>query len=325
MHAAAEWGTDPAALDRCRADIAQGDIVVATMLFMEEHFLPVLPALQARRDNCDAMVCAMSAGEVMKLTRMGRFSMDGKQGGPLALLKRLQGQEERQPHTGAGAQQMKMLRRLPKILRFIPGTAQDVRAYFLTLQYWLAGSSDNVVGMVQFLVDRYADGPRRALRGAAKATPPVEYPEVGVYHPRLAGGIGERAEALPQAGGRGTVGLLLMRSYLLAGNTAHYDGVIAAHGGARAARRSRPSPPASTRGRRSRSTSSPTDSRWSTSVVSLTGFSLVGGPAYNDARAAEEMLVRLDVPYLARAPRSSSRRSTSGKTSIAACCRSRPP
>ena len=179
MHAAAEWGTDPAALDRCRADIAQGDIVVATMLFMEEHFLPVLPALQARRDNCDAMVCAMSAGEVMKLTRMGRFSMDGKQGGPLALLKRLKGKKNGSSHTGAGAQQMKMLRRLPKILRFIPGTAQDVRAYFLTLQYWLAGSSDNVVGMVQFLVDRYADGPRRVLRGAAKATPPVEYPEVG--------------------------------------------------------------------------------------------------------------------------------------------------
>lgn len=29
-------------------------------------------------------------------------------------------------------------------------------------------------------------------------------------------------------GARGTVGLLLMRSYLLAGNTAHYDGVITA-------------------------------------------------------------------------------------------------
>ena len=41
MHAAAEWGTDPEALGRCLADIAEGDIVVATMLFMEEHFLPV--------------------------------------------------------------------------------------------------------------------------------------------------------------------------------------------------------------------------------------------------------------------------------------------
>ena len=37
-------------------------------------------------------------------------------------------------------------------------------------------------------------------------------------------------------------------------------------------------------------------------LVSLTGFSLVGGPAYNDARAAEEMLAKLDVPYIAAHP-----------------------
>ncbi|HJL36003.1 MAG TPA: magnesium chelatase subunit H, partial [Polyangiaceae bacterium LLY-WYZ-15_(1-7)] len=37
-------------------------------------------------------------------------------------------------------------------------------------------------------------------------------------------------------------------------------------------------------------------------VLSLTGFSLVGGPAFNDAQAAEEMLARLDVPYVAAQP-----------------------
>ena len=37
----------------------------------------MLPALKARREHCDAMVCAMSAGEVVKLTRMGRFDMSG--------------------------------------------------------------------------------------------------------------------------------------------------------------------------------------------------------------------------------------------------------
>ena len=91
--------------------------------------------------------------------------------------------------------------------------------------------------MVRFLVDRYADGPRRVLRGAAKATPPVEYPEVGVYHPRMPGRHRRaRRGAARRAGGRGTVGLLLMRSYVLAGNTAHYDGVIAALRGPRPAR-----------------------------------------------------------------------------------------
>ncbi|MBC7584830.1 MAG: magnesium chelatase subunit H, partial [Tardiphaga sp.] len=34
----------------------------------------------------------------------------------------------------------------------------------------------------------------------------------------------------------------------------------------------------------------------------LTGFSLVGGPAYNDAKAAEDILATLDVPYLSAHP-----------------------
>jgi magnesium chelatase subunit H len=309
VHAAAEWGSDTAALKRCEDDIAHGDIVIATMLFMEEHFLPVLPALKARREACDAMVCAMSAAEVMKLTRMGKFDMGAPASGPMALLKRLRGKPEAKGNESgvkatAGAQQMKMLRRLPKILRFIPGTAQDVRAYFLTLQYWLAGSEANVANMVQFLVDRYADGPRKGLRGITKPQAPVEYPEVGVYHPKMAQRMSTALADLPRVattGKRGTVGLLLMRSYLLAGNTDHYDGVITAM----EARGLRVVPAFAT-GLDSRpaidafffDNGRPTID----AVVSLTGFSLVGGPAYNDAKAAEDTLAALDVPYLAVTP-----------------------
>ncbi len=309
VHAAAEWGGDDAALARCKDDIAHGDLVIATMLFMEDHFLPVLPALRARRDHCDAMVCAMSAAEVMKLTRMGRFDMAAPASGPMALLKRLRGKPEAKGNEAgvkatAGAQQMKMLRRLPKILRFIPGTAQDVRAYFLTLQYWLAGSEQNVANMVQFLVDRYADGPRKVLRGIVKPPSPVEYPEVGVYHPRMAKRMSEQLTDLPRvatSGKRGTVGLLLMRSYLLAGNADHYDGVITAI----EARGLRVVPAFAT-GLDSRPAIDAfffKDGRPTIdAVVSLTGFSLVGGPAYNDAKAAEDILAKLDVPYLAVTP-----------------------
>ncbi len=309
VHAAAEWGGDTSALDRCNEDIAHGDIVIATMLFMEDHFLPVLPALKARREHCDAMVCAMSASEVMKLTRMGKFDMGAPASGPLALLKRLRGKPEAKSNEAgvkatAGAQQMKMLRRLPKILRFIPGTAQDVRAYFLTLQYWLAGSEANVANMVQFLVDRYADGPRKALRGIVKPQAPVEYPEVGVYHPRMPKRMSEQLADLPRVattGKRGTVGLLLMRSYLLAGNTDHYDGVITAM----EARGLRVVPAFAT-GLDSRPAIDAfffNDGRPGIdAVVSLTGFSLVGGPAYNDAKSAEDILAKLDVPYLSVTP-----------------------
>jgi len=300
VHAAAEWDSDPQALERCRSDIAHGDIVFASMLFLEDHFKAVLPQLQSRRDHCDAMVGCMSAGDVIRLTRLGRFTMNGSPGGAIGLLKRLRGGSK--GGASAGAQQMKMLRRIPQILRFIPGPAQDVRAYFLTLQYWLAGSEENVVNMVRFLVDRYADGPRRHLRGALQPAGPAAYPELGLYHPRAPGRITERLDELPSPERvRGTVGILVMRSYVLAGNTAHYDGVI----DALEARGLRVIPAFAT-GLDSR----PAVKKFFFSrgepqidaFVSLTGFSLVGGPAYNDARAAEEMLASLDVPQIAAHP-----------------------
>jgi magnesium chelatase subunit H len=297
LHAVSEWGRDPAALERARADIEQADIIVVSMLFMEDHIQAVLPSLEKRRDACDAIAVGMSAGEVIRLTRLGQFQMNARERGIIALLKRLRGSSTSK--QSSGARQMAMLRRLPKILRFVPGSAQDVRAYFLTLQYLLAGSEENLVNLVRFLVNRYADGPRRALRGALKPKPPIEYPDVGVYHPRLTDRIGESAAALPQSkGARGTVGLLLMRSYLIAGNTGHYDGVIEA-----LEARGLNVVPAFATGLDTRPAIEQhfmkKDRPQVDAVVSLTGFSLVGGPAYNDAKAAEDMLARLDVPYLA--------------------------
>ncbi|KAA5603072.1 magnesium chelatase subunit H [Blastochloris sulfoviridis] len=301
LHAATEYQADAEALERCRADIEKADIIIATMLFMEDHIQPVLPWLEKRRDDCDAIVVCMSAADVSKLTRLGRFKM-GEGGGALGFLKRLRGKDASKPGGSAGAQQMKMLRRIPKILRFIPGTAQDVRAYFLTMQYWMAGSEENVANMVRLLVDRYADGPRKALRGALKAAAPLEYPEIGVYHPRMKDKIGERADKLPVVpGGRGKVGLLVMRSYVLAGNAGHYDGVIKA-----IEARGLSVVPCFACGLDAR----PAVERFFLengrptvdAVVSLTGFSLVGGPAYNDARAAQEILTALDVPYLSVTP-----------------------
>jgi magnesium chelatase subunit H len=98
---------------------------------------------------------------------------------------------------------MKMLRQIPKLLRFIPGKAQDVRAYFLTLQYWLAGSDENVAqhGAPSWST---AMPPARArhLRGVVKAAPPVVYPDVGLYHPRSEEADRPRRPGPPATGGR---------------------------------------------------------------------------------------------------------------------------
>ncbi|MEM6857446.1 MAG: magnesium chelatase subunit H [Pseudomonadota bacterium] len=304
LHAASEWGADDAALALAKQAIAEADIVIATMLFLDDHVRQIMPSLEARREDCDAMVCLMSAGEIVKLTRMGNYRMDVPAKGPLALLKKLRGSNKK-GSASSGAGQMKMLRRLPKILRFIPGTAQDVRAYFLTLQYWLAGSDENVVAMVRALIDRYAAGERAGRKGLVKADPPREYPETGVYHPRNPQKISESLRVLPRdrgpdaPGRNGTVGLVLLRSYLLGNDAAHYDGAIAAFeaAGLRVV-------PVFASGLDARpaiekffidETGAPTID----AMVNLTGFSLVGGPAYNDAQAASEVLKDLDVPYVA--------------------------
>jgi magnesium chelatase subunit H len=142
LHAASDWAAKPALLKSCLDDLASANVVIANMLFMEEHVNAVLPTLQAKRDGYNALAVFMSAGEAIKLTRVGKFDMGAKQSSFMSLLKKLKGSKS--DKASSGERQMAMLKRLPQVLRWIPGTAQDVRAYFVAMQYWLAGSEENV-------------------------------------------------------------------------------------------------------------------------------------------------------------------------------------
>ncbi|NBN63109.1 magnesium chelatase subunit H [Pannonibacter tanglangensis] len=303
VHAATDWADHPDRLEACREAIRTGDIIIVSMIFVEEHVRAIADALEARHRDCDAMVCCMSAGTIMKYTSMGRFRMDGPQTGPLALLKKLRGGSSgngRDSGRTAGERQMAMLRRLPKLLKFIPGTAQDVRTYFLTLQYRIAASDRNIANMVRLLVGRYAAGERKALRGRITAAAPEDYPEIGLYHPRMTPRILSRTRDLPRpARPEGSIGLLLLRTYILSGDTGHYDAVIAA-----LEARGLSVVPVFCSGLDMRAAieafMTGADGRPTVDALcSLTGFSLVGGPAYSDPVAAARTLEALDVPYMA--------------------------
>jgi len=297
VHAAAEWGECPDALTRAKIAIASADIVIANLIFLDEHIQAILPDLAARRPQCDAMVGMIADAQIVKLTRMGSLDMAAPPSGMAKLMKRLRGSSK--PSTESGARKMQMLRRLPKILKYIPGKSQDLRAWFLCMQYWLGASDDNIEAMVRFLVSRYSR--ETAWRGVA-APAPIEYPDVGLYHPDLPARITTDAADIPgPANPVATVGLLMMRSYVLASDTAHYDAVIrglearglrvlpAFAGGLDG----RPAIDAFFRdGAHARIDA----------LLSLTGFSLVGGPAYNDTDAAVEVLGALDIPYIAAHP-----------------------
>lgn len=308
MHVAADYGSDERLAERARKDIEQADIIIAGQLFTEESAGPVKEAIAARRKKCDAVCAMLCVNDVVRLTRLGKYSMAEEDRSPspwspLNLLKKLRG--TRAEGKSSGERQLNVLRQLPKLLKFIPGTAQDVRSWFLAMQYWLAGSDTNLANLVKMLVNRYAAGARAVLKGSLTVDDPEEYPEVGVYHPSLPGrGIAEDAAKLPKKGKNGTVGLLVGRSYLLAGNTAHYDAVIKT-----LEARGLTVIPAFASGLDARGAITKffmdhklhlrgTTKATVDAMVSLTGFSLVGGPAYNDAEAAQAVLTALDVPYL---------------------------
>ncbi len=294
IHAAAEWGENPAALADAKQSIANADIIVTNLLFLEEHTAAILPDLRARRDACDAMINVIADSDIIKLTKMGELDMSKPASGAMALMKKLRPKAGKEGKSGA--QQMKTLRRLPKILRLIPGKSQDLRNWFLSMQYWLGGSDDNIEQMIRMLVSRYSVGQNWE---AVHAAPPIEYPEVGVYHPDLPGHhISTDIDDLPKPPAPvATIGILMLRSYILASDTAHYDAVIAAF----EAKGLRVIPAYAGGLDGTPAIKEYFESRVD-AMVSLTGFSLVGGPAYNDSDAAVALLEKLNVPYVAAQP-----------------------
>jgi magnesium chelatase subunit H len=301
IHVAADWDA-PSERERMDQDLEESPLVLVSQLFLQDHVDAVTPLLDAHADRHAARVCLMCHGDLTNRTLMGRFEPGAKKKwSPAGLMRRLRGRGK--DGGDSGERQLRSLKRAGRILRFIPGSAQDVRVYLMALQAWLTGSDDNLTALLRTVALRYAPdsfpdhevGPLPTLQ---------DYPESGLYHPDLAGnGITDSTKGLPgPKRPRGTVGLLIMRSYVLAGNTAHYDAVIRALEARGLAVRAAFAAGLDTR---------PVLDRWFRkddgsadidALVSLSGFSLVGGPAWHDAERAREALASLDVPFVVAQP-----------------------
>ena len=299
VHAAAEWAETPQALVETKQAIADADMVVANLLFLEEHIQPIIGDLRAVRDKVDGMVGVIADAEIIKLTKIGKLDMGKPASGLMKLLKSLKPKSE-DSEVEKGEKRMQQLRRLPKMLKLVPGKAQDLRSWFLVMQYWLGGSDDNIESMVRYLLGKYAKGREEWLGAEAEA--PIEYPDVALYHPDLPQRITTDIADMPRpAEVKATIGLIMMRSYVLANDTAHYDAVIRAFEAKGMA--VLPAFAGGLDGRPAIAEFFQTeDGPRIDAMVSLTGFSLVGGPAYNDSNAAVEVLEGLDIPYVAAHP-----------------------
>jgi magnesium chelatase subunit H len=229
---------------------------------------------------------------------------------------------------------LRLVDRMPAILRFVPGAGalRDVKNYLYLFCYFLQPTPANIRTMILFAIKQYVRDPRmQALR--IKLPPPATLPSVAIYHPDApdlfesfssyrSWYLKHLKKAKQKTAGdplasETTIGLLLMRPQIVSNTRKHYDALIRAieaeglsviaatstlMDNRQACEKFFVDDPSSQTSRvphaelKDQRPKAQDRSRVS-QIVSLTGFSFVGGPAMNDSTAASEFLRQLNRPY----------------------------
>ncbi|HEX8502758.1 MAG TPA: cobaltochelatase subunit CobN [Pyrinomonadaceae bacterium] len=316
--------------DAVERDLGESEIVFVIHVTDGENAERLIQLLGRHGAGRRAVVVINCMPELMRQTRMGRLSFGGASGAEDAgggevqrrgagRARRLLGSvgawmgeqaRARRGRGGGGAKHTQYLRfveRMPALLRFVPGAGRlgDVKHYLYLFCYFLQPTPANVTSMLLYALKHYGGDARL---GGAEVAPPESVPAVGVYHPD-AGSIFESFEeyrrwhdARARRAGTQTlepsktVGLLLMRTNVVSGTRRHYDALVRA-----VEREGLAALPVISTFMDNRDACAryfDEDGRGPrvSQLVSLTGFSFVGGPAMNDSEAAVKFLKGLNVP-----------------------------
>jgi magnesium chelatase subunit H len=301
-------------------DIAEAHIFIASLIFIEDLADKVVAAVQPHRDRLDAAVVFPSMPQVMRLNKLGSFSM-AQLGQSKSVIGEFMKKRRQKQGSGFEDAMLKLLRTLPNVLKYLPvEKAQDARNFMLSFQYWLGGSPENLENFLLMLADRYVFTDK-SIPGAPQEdslayAEPVTFPDVGIWHPMATQMFEDIKEYLNWYNSRKDlpeelkdpnapcVGLVLQRTHLVTGDEAHYAAMVQEleYLGARVI-------PVFSGGL---DFSKPVDLYFFDpldqqrpivdSIVSLTGFALVGGPARQDHPKAIETLKRLNRPYMVALP-----------------------
>lgn len=257
---------------------------------------------------------------------------DGAKGRGRRLLKKVgswMGEQARARGSSGSGQYLRLVEKMPSLLRLVPdaGRLGDVKHYLNLFCYFLQPTPGNVRSMLLYALKHYGED---ACLKDVEIPPRESMPAVGIYHPdaeRIFDSYEKyrswyerrsRRERKPGLDPERTVGLLLMRTHLVSRTHGHYDhlvrqieseglGVIPAistfmDNRVACEKFFVAEGPKGRNGKLSRhkmrdgaeeSGGAPRVSQ----VVSLTGFSFVGGPAMNDSERAVEFLSTLNRPF----------------------------
>ncbi len=297
-----------------QADVAQANIFIASLIFIEDLAEKVVAAVTPHRDKMDAVVIFPSMPQVMRLNKLGTFSM-----AQLGQSKSAIGQFMRKRREQSGSSfedaMLKLLRTLPQVLKYLPiDKAQDARNFMLSFQYWLGGSPENLENFLLMLADRYVLK-EPGNKNSIDYQDPVVFPDMGIWHPLSIKMFEDVNEYFNWYDNRSDIdedlkdplapciGVILQRTHLVTGDDAHYVAMIQEFEamGARVI-------PIFAGGL---DFSKPVEVFFYDqakekaivdTIVSLTGFALVGGPARQDHPRAIQTLKKLNCPYMCTLP-----------------------
>src|SRR6266566_1962534 len=368
-------------------NLQASEVVFAIHVMDGENAARLITALENYQQHHAAVIVINCMPDLMRRTRMGRLDVSKLIGGrdrekrkgeeikratrgigifttaASFIGRQVKGRNRSDGHRNGHGQYLKLIERLPGILRFLPtaGGLRDVKNYLNIFCYFLQPTPANIRSMILYALKEYV--PDQQLRNAGiKVPPPERMPSVAVYHPDATKlfetfadyetwykrkGPRSKVQGLksenqnPKAAKRildpeSTIGLLLMRPQVVSQTTKHYDALIHAieaeglsvipalstlmdnreavskffvHD--KQSKVERPMSNVKTNGRGSKTKDQrlktvaettvtellTTDHARVSQIVSLTGFSFVGGPAMNDSEAAAEFLKELNRPY----------------------------
>ncbi|EIE24949.1 magnesium chelatase subunit H [Coccomyxa subellipsoidea C-169] len=295
--------------EQFQKDIADANIFIGSLIFIEELAEKIVETVEPRREQLDACLVFPSMPAVMKLNKLGTFNLSqlGKSKSPIAEFMR----NARKNNDNFEESLLKLVRTLPSVLKYLPSEkAQDARNFVQSLQYWLGGNAENLENLLLNTAQAYVP----SLKGAQfDIIEPQLFPDVGIWHP-LAPTMYEDVKEylnwydtrkdMTFAPDAPVIGLVLQRSHLVTGDEGHYSGVVSEMEslGAKVVPVFAGGLDFSLPVRKFFYDPLGSGKAFVDCVVSLTGFALVGGPARQDAPKAVEALKKLNVPYLVSLP-----------------------
>jgi magnesium chelatase subunit H len=292
-------------------DLRQANIVFVIHVMDGENATRLVAALD--RIKNEAVIVINCMPELMRRTRMGRLDIStigSKQHGRGGKLLRSVGSwvgnhARRGKSQDMHTQYLKLVDRLPGILKFVPtaGALTDAKHYLYLFCYFLQPTPQNIQSMLLYALVHYVDGEHLKRRLKKIRVPkPEQMPSVAIYHPNapaLFQSFADYRKWYRKPLDRdSTIGLLLMRPQVISKTTKHYDALIKAIEAEGLSVIPAIATLMDNREAVSKFFTATGDAKARVSqIVSLTGFSFVGGPAMNDSAAASEFLRELNLPY----------------------------